>query len=156
MFQIEEIKRFLIFGVIGGFNAILDTLIWRFLVWLLDKNPKVQTFLTKVFRVNKYGISQFVAFLISATSSYFLNSTFTFSDSDRTRDVSQVFRFFSVALFSLLISVITIHFLTENKWIKNKIIKFPLLNKYWHYIAKIITIGITMITNFIGYKLLVF
>ncbi len=148
-----EFSRFLIFGTIGFFNAILDTAIWKTLVSILQKNPEIIKKFHK-FHFNEYSFSHAFSFIISAISSYFLNKNLTFGDSLKN-DTWQVFRFFTVASFSWVLTTIFLNFLTETSFILN-IPKPKIIAQHWPLFAKIMTIAVSMITNFIGYKLFVF
>jgi len=152
-----DLVRFLTFAIIGVFNAALDTIIWKILVNLFQKKPHLITKFHK-FNFNEYSLSHSISFVISATSSYFMNKSLTFADSEG--DNLQVFRFFGVATFSWFLTTLFLNFLTQNKqilsFVDTKFAKFPIITKEWALIAKILTIGVSMITNFIGYKLFVF
>ena len=107
-----------------------------------------------------------ISFMVAAVSSYILNNRFTFQDS-QTNDSLKPVRFFLVTLFSWAITTLLLQILVKNEFICNciKIIgKFEsslsnrssIIIKFWPTFAKGITIGVSMITNFLGYKLLVF
>ena len=154
----SELIRFLTFAIIGLGNATLDTVIWKILVnFFQHKKDLIHKF--HKFGFNEYSLSHALSFVISATSSYFWNRALTFADS-KTNDNLQVFKFFGVASFSWFITTLFLNFLTENAqishFIKTKFANFPIIPKHWPLIAKILTIGVSMITNFVGYKFFVF
>jgi len=49
-----------------------------------------------------------------------------------------------------------INFLTSEKFILEKVKLFDLVNKHWPLLAKIGTIGVTMLINYFGYRWFVF
>ncbi len=153
-----ELIRFLTFAIIGFGNATLDTVIWKLLVNFFQRRTDLIKKFHK-FGFNEYSLSHSLSFVISATSSYFWNKSLTFSDS-KTTDNLQIFRFFGVASFSWFITTLFLNFLTENAeishFIKTKFTNYPIIPKHWPLIAKILTIGVSMITNFVGYKFFVF
>jgi putative flippase GtrA len=153
----SEIVRFIIFGSIGFFNAFLDIGIWRTLVYLFEKLGV---------KKNIYTISHTFSFFLTVVSSYFLNKTFTWADSNKV-DNLQLYKFFGVAIFSWIITTWALNFLTSNDEIKkivntigffetNRTKKKSIFVAQWPTIAKLLTIIISMFTNFIGYKLFVF
>jgi len=152
----QEFSRFLVFALIGLFNTLFDTILWRFFVWRLEKYPATISYIHKNFKLNQYAFAQVISFALSATSSYFLNKFFTFSDASKTSDFTQIFRFFSVTFLSLGISVLIINLLTETNWILKFTHKISFVDKHWPIIAKLLTVGVTMIVNFVGYRLFVF
>ena len=152
----QEFSRFLIFVLVGIFNTLLDTILWRFFVWRLEKYPTTISYIHKNFKLNQYAFAQVISFCISAITSFFLNKFFTFSDASKTSDFTQVFRFFLITFLSLGISVTLINFLTETNWILKFTHKISFVDKHWLIIAKLLTVGVTMIVNFVGYRLFVF
>jgi len=148
-----ELFRFLTFAAIGLFNAVLDTTIWKILVNFFQKKPHLTRHFHKL-HFNEYSASHSISFVISAISSYILNKNFTFGDSGQG-DSWQIVRFFGVAGFSWVLTTLFLNFLTET----GQILKFPkpkFISKHWPLFAKLLTIGVSMITNFVGYKLFVF
>lgn len=148
-----ELTRFLTFATIGLFNAILDTSIWKMLVNFFQKNPILTKSFHK-FSFNEYSVSHSISFVISAISSYILNKNLTFGDSKQS-DSWQIVRFFTVAGFSWILTTLFLNFLTETDSIL-KISKPKFITKHWPLFAKLLTIGVSMITNFVGYRLFVF
>jgi len=155
-FMISELTRFIIFACIGLFNSLFDTVLWRILVSQIERYPDVISFFHRKFNVNQYAIAQTISFLISSVSSYFLNKTLTFSDTVTQTDFWQIIRFSSVVCFSLVISVVAMNILTENNKILSVVRRWEFVSKHWPIVAKLITIAITMVTNFVGYRIFVF
>lgn len=154
--MISELTRFIIFACIGLFNSLFDTVLWRILVSQIERYPDVISFFHRKFNVNQYAIAQTISFLISSVSSYFLNKTLTFSDTVTQTDFWQIIRFSSVVCFSLVISVVAMNILTENNKILSVVRRWEFVSKHWPIVAKLITIAITMVTNFVGYRIFVF
>jgi putative flippase GtrA len=162
----SELIRFLIFGAVGAFNALLDVVIYKFLVNFIETR-ELERYIKNIHKsVSKYTFSHTISFVLTVISSYFLNKSFTFGDSKKV-DAFQIYKFFTVAVFSWLITTWVLNFLMTNKKVKtivdtigffetNKTQKKSRFIEHWATIAKLITIGISMITNFIGYKIFVF
>jgi|GEM_PF-3158397 len=161
----NEISRFATFAIIGAFNAVLDTIVWKFLVNAFEKSPTILRRI-KSLKLNQYSFSHGLSFIVSATSSYFLNKTFTFGDS-QVVDPLQPFKFAVVAIFSLIITTYYMNWITSNRGmlkfrdtiglIESQVTKREsLIKRHWPLLAKLSSIAISMVTNFIGYRLLVF
>lgn len=162
----NELQRFIIFGLIGALNSVLDVLLWKFFVNYFSKKPKILSLVKKI-RLNVHTLAHTLSFGITVVSSYFLNKNITWNDSSNKGDYFQGVRFFAVAIFSWIVTTFILNYLINNK----KVIKIvdtialfeqtftrkeSLIKKHYPTLAKIITIVISMVTNFIGYKILVF
>lgn len=162
----SEITRFVIFGFIGLFNSVLDIFIWRLLVRFFDKRKQLAKLIHSI-KLNNYSFAHTISFVITVISSYILNHAFTFADSLKT-DSLQIFKFFGVAVTSWVITTLVLNYLTSNKKIAilvNKLSVFEqsitnrntsLILNQWPTIAKVLTIAVSMVTNYIGYKIFVF
>lgn len=166
MFVPSEIIRVMIFASIGLFNAVLDVIIWQFLVKLFSSNLEIQKLLKKI-KFNVYSLAHTCSFVLTVISSYFLNKSFTFNDSRSSNNPTQSLRFFCVAIFSWIITTTLLNYLTSSLVISKFIDRLsvleqsytrknPLIKKYYPTLAKILTIGVSMITNYTGYRFLVF
>ena len=152
----SELIRFITFGSIGLFNAILDILIWKFLVKRFDSSHSF-TQLIKKLKLNNYSFAHTISFIITVISSYFLNKNLTWKDTI-SNDNLQSIKFFGVATISMILTTIFLNFLTGKSiesWIL-KTLPFGFVKKHYHIIAKLTTIGLSMITNYLGYKFFVF
>jgi putative flippase GtrA len=85
-----------------------------------------------------------------------LNRYITFSDTNQLTNPELVTKFVVVSVITLVISVWLINFLTSEKFILEKVKLFDLVNKHWPLLAKIGTIGVTMLINYFGYRWFVF
>jgi putative flippase GtrA len=151
-----ELRRFLIFAIIGVFNTAFDFVLWHRLVKFVKPDSTFEKFILKL-KLNKYSFAQGLAFIIANIVSYFLNRSFTFSDSKVGSAAKSMGAFFLVSLFSLSISVLCMNFLTKNEKVLawSKTLPQPLA-KRWTIIAKLIITPVTLTTNFVGYKLFAF
>lgn len=106
--------------------------------------------------LNKFSFAHGEAFIVANIGSYFLNRTFTFAGEPIEDTSRSIGAFFAVSAFSLVISVLLINFLTINQAVLSFSRTNKYLEKYWPTIAKFLSIFVTLITNFIGYKFLAF
>lgn len=158
--------KFLTFGTIGLFNAVLDTTIWKILSTIFSKNRSFLEFLAK-FKLNQYSGAQVFSFMVSVCSSFYLNSTFTWKVNPFNSAMTALL-YLVVTVTSWFVTVLFINFYTappyvlkfekvlkrlENKYKLNntikKILDYPL-------VVKIASIIIAMFINFIGYNYIVF
>ena len=152
----SELIRFITFGSIGLFNAILDILIWKFLVKRFDSSHNFTRSIKKL-KLNNYSFAHTISFIITVISSYFLNKNLTWKDTISNDNLQSV-KFFGVATVSMILTTIFLNFLTSKElesWIL-KTLPFGFVKKHYHIIAKLTTIGLSMITNYLGYKFFVF
>jgi putative flippase GtrA len=152
----SEVIRFVIFGSIGLFNAILDIFIWKFLVKTFNSSKPITSFVQQI-KLNNYSFAHTISFIITVISSYFLNKNLTWKDTI-SNDSLQSIKFFGVATFSMFLTTIFLNFLTGKK-IEEFVLKtfpFDFVKQHYHIIAKLTTILLSMVTNYTGYKLFVF
>lgn len=150
-----EVYRLFIFTVLAGVRTLLELGLWKFLVVIGEKSEKI-TKLLSIIRLNIYAFSHGVSFIASVIASYFLNRYITFSDTNQLTNPALVTKFVVVSVITLIISVWLINFLTSEKFILEKVKLFDLVNKHWPLLAKIATIGVTMLINYFGYRWFVF
>lgn len=152
----SELIRFITFGSIGLFNAILDIFIWKFLVKTFDSSTPLTSSIKK-FKLNNYSFAHTISFVITVIFSYFLNKNITWKDI-ATTDNLQSIKFFGVATISMILTTIFLNFLTSPKTeaLVFKAFPFQLIKKHYHIIAKLTTILLSMVTNYLGYKFFVF
>jgi putative flippase GtrA len=165
----SEITKFLIFAAIGLFNSILDILIWKFLVTKIQKSTSLTSFVTKI-KLNAYSFSHSISFVITVISSYILNKTFTFGKSftqNLNQTTVEATKFFGVAIFSWVLTTLFLNYLTKSDRIKTIVTRIgeietnltkkpSLVLQHWPLFAKILTIAVSMVTNYTGYRLFVF
>jgi len=150
---LQEIVIFSLLAVIRTF--VVDIVGWRLLVFWMERNPWSWEYVTKI-KLNVYSYSHGIAFVVSSIASYLLNRFITFDASSVDSETRVFVEFMSVSIFTLVVSVIIINVLTSNKLILRLSQKFPIIKDYWPMTAKLITIALTMVINFTGYKFLVF
>jgi putative flippase GtrA len=150
-----EVYRLMVFAVLAGVRTILELFLWKGLVIIGEKSEKIQSLLGFI-KLNIYAASHGVSFIASVLASYFLNRYITFSDTNQLTNPELVFKFTFVSIITLIISVWLINFLTSEKFILEKVKLFNLINKHWPLLAKIATIGVTMLINYFGYRWFVF
>ena len=160
------IIKFLTFGTIGLFNAVLDTTIWKILSTIFSKNHNFLSFLSK-FKLNQYSGAQVFSFMISMCSSFYLNSTFTWKVNPLNSALTAIL-YLIVTIFSWLVTVIFINKFTAQKYVtKFEKIVTRIENKYnfnqyvkkildYPLLVKLASIGLSMVINFVGYNYIVF
>lgn len=124
---IKKYKRFIIFALIGVINTGVDFLVF-----------KAAGALTSL----AVEYCQAVGYTAGIICSFILNQSFTFRDSEKGNTAFKVARFLIVNAVTLGVSMYGIKLLVGSGINEN--------------IAKVIIIGLTMILNYIGYKLFVF
>jgi putative flippase GtrA len=156
----NEFVRVAIFVVIGFWNTALDFVIF----WVLIRLFKKTAWPEKLF-LTRASIAHTLSFIIANTQSYFLNRTFTFGDSESDRGFGL---YFLVSVITLSITVVWIQLLTipVTMRLKDKFFAvvgryLPFLKKYltdenWMLLSKLSGSAISMITNFVGYRFVVF
>lgn len=145
--------QFLIFGTIGFLNAILNVLIWKALVMVITNKSHI---IPEFFYKYRYTFSHTISFFITVITSYVPNKLYAF-DAANSQDELQILKFMCVAVFSWVVTTVFIAFFTQNHyldrftsvWKKKYFVNYPLC-------IKILSILISMVTNFLGYKFLVF
>lgn len=150
-----ELQQLLKFILVAVFRTLLDILIWHFLVLSIKDRKKILQFFDK-YKLNEFAIAQVFAFVVSVIISYYINKIFVFETKDNNQELATLLKFFGISLVSFFASTWIINFLTSN----SKMLKFskisPLLEKNWPLVAKILTIGVTLLINYFGYYFLVF
>jgi putative flippase GtrA len=147
----SESLRLLRFVLVGIWNTTLDlSLFWVFLN--LAEKFKIR----KLFFLKIATVCHIIAFLITNSQSYILNSMFTFADSDTN---SGWLPYLGVSAFSLGISSLLVQFLNKESYFifLNKRFSTEFFNaKRFALAVKLFTVFITMFSNYIGYKYLVY
>ena len=123
----KKYKRFIVFAIIGCINTGVDFLVF-----------KAAGALTSL----AVEYCQAAGYTAGIICSFILNQTITFRDSEKGKTAFKVVRFLVVNAVTLGVSMYGIKLLVGSGINEN--------------IAKIMIIGLTMILNYIGYKLFVF
>lgn len=117
------------FGFVGCLNTLIDFGIF--------------SLLNSVFGVN-YIISQIISYSSGTLNSYFCNKFWTFRDTrTRKKTTSEVIQFIVVNAASLSVSIIGLSILLRD-------------NSMNSLIAKILSMGLAQVVNFLGYRFWVF
>ena len=152
-FQIERFVVFVILAVVR--TVLIDIIGWRILVAILKDKKWLENIL-KPIKLNVYAFVHIITFVFSNLGSYYANRYITFQNQSQGTEQQLILNFLLVSGVSLIISVVLINWLTSSIKVLNLVSKNNLLNKHWLIVAKILTVGVTMITNYIGYAFLVF
>jgi len=120
-------RRLIAFAFIGGINTAVDFLVFK---------------AAGAFTPLAVEYCQAAGYTAGIICSFILNHTVTFRDSEKGKTTFKIVRFLIVNAVSLCVSMYGIKLLVASGMIKD--------------IAKIIIIGVTMVINYIGYKLFVF
>ncbi len=159
-------QKFITFAIIGVFNAVLDTTIWKLLSKFFSTSQASLAIL-KTVKLNQYSGAQLFSFMVGLTSSFYLNSTFTWK-SNTLESQTKFIMYIVVSVTAWFATVLFINFFTKDFFINkyNKIITkiednihlTPFLKKLIEYplLVKLASISLSMIINFFGYNYLVF
>jgi putative flippase GtrA len=154
------------FALVGLFNSILDTTLWKLISnWILTR-PQLMAWLEKR-KLNAYSGAQILSFIVALTSSFFMNSTFTWAKSP-FESGARALSYLIVSLITWTVTVFYINLLTNQKLTNtinpyfekiNSNLNFgPKFSKILDYplMVKISSIALSMIINFVGYQFFVF
>jgi putative flippase GtrA len=152
----NELIRIAIFVAVGVWNTVFDFIIFYILISVFAKLKW-----PKSFPLNPPAVAHVISFIIANSVSYILNSRFTFSDSSQSRGFGL---YFAVSLFSLTVSTGVIQLLnspTSKTKLQNllaKVLPDKLVkdDKKWTLMTKLIATAFSMVSNFLGYKFIVF
>jgi len=122
------IKEFFKFAFVG----LIGTLI----------NIGILYSLTEFFKVY-YLISAILAFIVAATSNFFLNKVWTFKEGVKESILKKYLLFFGVSIIALVVNLFFLYVFTEYFGI-------------YYIVSQIIAIGIALIINFLGNKIWTF
>lgn len=115
------------FGVVGLSGFIIDF--------------GVTYLLKEICKFHKY-LANSIAFVLAATSNYFLNRSWTFENSDPDM-AAQYMAFMVVSTGGLIVNNLTIYILNDRY-------------KMNFWLAKFLAVFVSMIWNFLGYKFFTF
>lgn len=129
MIKRKNVMTPLKFGLVGVINTLVDVAVFSLLFYLIGMD--------KV-------LCQGAAYCAGVGNSYFMNREWTFKDQSDTNNIAAQFaKFITINLVTLGISIIALNLLCDVFGLQ-----VPL--------AKLLVVGITMFSNYVGYKLLVF
>ena len=124
---IKKYRRFIVFALIGGINTAVDFLVFK---------------LAGAITPLAVEYCQALGYTAGIVCSFMLNKNITFRDSEKGKTPFKFLRFIIVNLVSLGVSMHGIKFLVASGMGEN--------------IAKVIILCVTMLINYIGYKIFVF
>ncbi|AOZ75276.1 GtrA family protein [Clostridium pasteurianum] len=125
----NDFKHIIKFGCIGCLNTIFDFGIFSLLNILLGVN---------------YIISQIISYFSGTLNSYLFNRFWTFNDTrNNKKTIMEIVQFIVVNLASLSVSLIGLSILMNNSSLNS-------------FFAKIISMLLAQIVNFLGYRFWVF
>lgn len=136
--RLPVVLQIIKFIFVGGFNTLLD---WSTVNLLI--------FFSGISTGLYFSLFKTISFLIANIASYFWNKNWTFQSNKK--GASTFWQFFIVSLFGLLINVsiasIIVNFIQPIGKISTVL---------WAQLAMLVATAISMVWNFIGYKLIVF
>lgn len=124
------------FGLVGVLNTTIDFGILNFLIMLSGKSSG-----SMIIPLN------ILSFSVATLNSYFWNKHWVFVGTKKSNFVS----FAMVSAIGIAINTATVYFLTT--YIPPQIVKSP---TQWVNLAKVLATGLSLVWNFLGYKLVVF
>jgi putative flippase GtrA len=152
----NELVRIAIFVAVGVWNTVFDFIIFYIILSFFSKHnwPKLSP-------LNAPAVAHIISFICANSFSYFLNSRFTFSDSTSNQGFGL---YFLVSLFSLTVSTGVIQVLntprtkSQLQLLAGKILPEKLVrdDKKWAILTKLAGTGFSMVSNYLGYKFIVF
>lgn len=141
----EDKKQFIKFGIIGCSNIIVDLAIYTLLNELLPINAEICSIISST---------------ICMSISFIINRKWTFKNTDSSKLKQQIVLYFSVSLFSAWGVQSLLILLTKEPWFYLVSGIFTNLGAITLTIsdglAKLSGIFVATITNFVGYKFIVF
>ncbi len=135
---IYQLSRFITVGLV---NTAIDFGILRSLIYLTD--------------IQSGGgliVLNSIAFLTAVTNSYFMNKYWTFGLGPQSVRTIEVSKFLMVSLMGLYINDVVVYGITE--FIRPPFEQIGPIS--WIFIAKMVASGVSLVSNFVGYKFFVF
>lgn len=154
-FIFSEGVRIVKFSVVAVIRTLLDILMWKGLVFIIQKNPNWETKIKKI-KLNSYSFAHGVSTVISIIISYFANKILVFESNNQISNAEEIFRFAVVSFTAMFVSTLAMQQVCENKIFNFPKNWHPLLDKHWAFIAKLMAIAITMVINYVGLRLWTF
>ncbi len=127
------------FAVIGGLNTFIDFAVLNILINL-----------TSVFSGLGYSTFKGISFSLAVINSYFWNKNWTFG-SKTNNEGKELLKFFIISFAGLTINILTASFVVNvvgPQWGVSKVL--------WANFGGVIATLISLVWNFLGYKLIVF
>jgi putative flippase GtrA len=134
------VGQFLRFAVVGVINTGLD---WGILFGLSK--------LTGVTSGNGIIPLNIISFSVAVINSYFLHMHWSFADKEGHEEGRKFVKFLAVNLIGLFVNTVIVRFVTTDIHAM-----FNLSASLWLLVAKAVATAVSLIWNFIGFKLFVF
>lgn len=132
--------QFLRFAVVGVANTGIDFAVFNVLI--------------RIFGVTKGEAIipiKFAAFLAANINSYLLNKKWTFKDNTKGEGARKFSLYLTVSVVGALLNLSTVYLITT--FIDPL---FSLSPQLWANVANLVATGISLVWNFLGYKIIVF
>lgn len=134
------IRQFSKFILVGGVNTSIDFAVFNTLIFITGITSGAGIFFLNI-----------ISFSVAVVNSYFMNKYWTFQDLRKEGEDTKFIQFIAVSLVgaglnSSIVAVFTT-FITP---------MFGLSPQLWANAGKLLATGLSLIWNFIGYKLFVF
>lgn len=136
----ELLGQFLRFAIIGGINTGVDFAVLNLLSWITGIN-----------KGNGVIWLNLASFSVAVINSYFLNKFWAFKDQTSSDQGKKFASFIGISVIGAVINTSIVRFVSTNI---DPV--FGLSAPLWLNVAKALATGISLIWNFIGYKLVVF
>lgn len=134
------VGQFLRFAIIGLINTGVDFLILNLLIWA-----------TGIKEGNGLIPLNIISFTIAVINSYILNKRWAFKDQTQGETAKKFTNFLIISVIGALINTAIVRFGSTNVEPM-----FGLSQVMWVNVAKVVATGVSLVWNFVGYKLLVF
>jgi putative flippase GtrA len=145
---VRQFGKFIIVGVI---NTGIDFLVLN-----------VEMKITGITSGGAIFVLNAISFSVATVNSYFLNKFWTFQDKDGAHETAKFSQFMAVSVVGVVINSSIVYLVTSflSPFLGiGAILAFlsgKNINQFWANFAKLAATGISLIWNFIGYKLWVF
>lgn len=134
------VRQFTKFVLVGGINTGIDFAVFNALIYITGITSGSGIFVLNIF-----------SFSVAVVNSYFMNKYWTFQDLRKEGEETKFVQFIAVSLVGAgLNSSIVALFTTFISPV------FGLSPQLWANVGKLLATGISLVWNFIGYKLFVF
>jgi putative flippase GtrA len=132
--------QFLRFAVVGALNTGIDFAILNLLSYLTNVTEGARIIPLKG-----------VAFLVANVNSYLINKRWTFKDKTEGQGAKQFSVYLTVSVIGALINIGAVFLITT--YVPPVL---GLSNALWLNVANLVATGLSLVWNFVGYKLIVF
>jgi putative flippase GtrA len=132
--------QFLRFAIIGGINTAIDFAVLNLLSWG-----------SGIYEGNGIILLNMISFTVAVINSYYMNKHWAFKDQESGEQGKKFTLFLLVSVIGAVINTATVRIISTN--IDPM---FGLSQELWLNAAKVVATGLSLVWNFVGYKLFVF